>query len=47
MSDTDKLKEAVHNYDKAVKEKREQVREAADRIRTARQVKTEIPTRQS
>lgn len=41
MSETDKLKEAVKQYEKTVKENRRKVKEAADNVRIARQVQAE------
>jgi len=46
MSDKQELEKAVDEYKKAVEEKHKQVIEAAEQIKTTRQVQTEIPTHQ-
>lgn len=46
MSDKQELEKAVADYQLCVEKKRKQVNEAAERIKTIRQVQTEIPNRQ-
>lgn len=45
MSDQQLLKDIVEKFDKAVKEKTQQVKEAAEKVATVRQVQTESPSR--
>ena len=45
MSDQDELKKVVESFSKAVEEKTEQVKQAAEKIETVRQVQTESPNR--
>jgi len=46
MSETDKLKDAVKQYEKTVKEQQRKIKEAVDNVKTIRQVQTELPSRQ-
>lgn len=45
MSDESELKKTVESFDKAVKDKTEQVKQAAEKIAVIRQIQTESPNR--